>query len=765
MESNPQHTYSGIGIYTVTLTVTNDCGSNIFTIDLDVGTVVTAGFFAEDTEGCAPMQVQFVDESSNNVTEWNWTFSGGNPASSTDQNPLVNYSTPGVYEVTLLASNPFNSNSVTETSYITILPEPTAGFTSNENGNVVDFINTSTNANTYLWTFGDGETSMQENPTHTYTSDGDYTVILEATNACGTVTTQETITILTPVTAGFVADITSGCAGLEVQFSDASSNNVTGWNWTFVGGTPSTSTEQNPIVIYNTPGTYLVVLEVNNPGFNATQTETNFIVIAENPIADFTSITTMGVVDFTNNSTNATSYLWNFGDGGMSMDENPSHTYTDDGTYTVTLMATNACGSVTTEIEVAISLPPVANFSLETSFDCAPATIQFLNESSPNATEWFWTFDSGSPNTASVENPAITFNDPGTHLVTLVATNAAGSNTYSIEITLGGAPVIDFASSVNELTTTFTNQTMNGTTFFWDFGDGNSSVEENPIHTYDEPGNYTVILTATNACGTTTVSQQVEVLGLQAIASFTSSNVNGCLPFTVSYEDTSTGSPTSWNWSFPGGTPSTSTEQNPTVVYNSAGTFDVNLEVTNPAGTSMIEQTNYITVGENPVADFTATVNMDGNVDFANNSNFGNSYEWIFGDGNTNLENSPNYTYDTSGLYTIQLIVTNDCGIDTMTQEILIDITGVDDVTFLEKLDLYPNPNNGDFTLHIEGQPMDELEISLYNVLGQRIFHDRIDFTSGQLIKDYELSRLAAATYILQIKSENKMIHRKVVKK
>ncbi|MFK8006955.1 MAG: PKD domain-containing protein [Saprospiraceae bacterium] len=764
-ETNPQHTYLGIGIYTVTLTATNDCGSNIFTIDLDVGTAVSAGFFAEDTEGCAPMQIQFTDQSSDNVSGWNWSFPGGTPATSSEQNPLVNYNTPGVYEVTLEVSNPFNSSTVTETNYITILDVPTANFTFNETGNVINYNNTSTNADTYLWTFGDGETSMDENPSHTYVDDGNYTVTLEATNVCGTVVTQEIISIVTPVSVGFTADVTNGCSGLEVQFTDASSNNVTGWNWTFAGGTPNTSTEQNPTVIYNTPGTYSVVLEVNNSGFNAMQTEMSYIVIAETPTASFTSMTTGGTVDFTNTSTNATNYFWTFGDGETSMDENPSHTYTSDGNYIVTLTSTNACGSITTEFEVEIVLPPVANFSIETNFDCAPATIQFINESSPNTTEWFWTFDGGSPNTATVESPAITFNDPGTHTVTLTSSNSAGSSMFSINITLGGAPIIGFGSSVDDLTTTFTNQTMDAISFLWDFGDGNSSIEENPIHIYDEPRNYTVILSATNACGTTTLSQQVEVVGPQAVASFISSEVNGCLPFTVTFEDTSTGSPTAWNWIFPGGTPSTSTDQNPTVTYNSAGTFDVNLEVINPAGTSSIEQTSYITVDENPVADFTATVNMNGNVDFNNNSNFGDSFEWLFGDGNMSLENSPNHTYDTSGLYVIQLVVTNGCGTDTLTQEILIDITGIEDVTFLGKFDLYPNPNNGDFTLHLEGQPMDELEVSLYNILGQQIFREQIDFTSGQLIKDYKLSHLAAATYILHIRSDNQMIHRKVVKK
>ena len=205
------------------------------------------------------------------------------------------------------------------------------GDVSNNHGHGDAWVIKINNVGVLLWekNFG-GETPDRLNSL-TKTNDGNYIVTLEATNVCGTVTTQETITVLTPVVAGFTADVTSGCSGLEVQFTDASSNNVTGWNWTFAGGTPSTSTEQNPTVIYNTPGTYSVVLEVNNSGFNATQTEMEFIVIAENPTASFTSMTTGGTVDFTNTSTNATSYLWEFGDGETSTDENPSYTYSSDG--------------------------------------------------------------------------------------------------------------------------------------------------------------------------------------------------------------------------------------------------------------------------------------------------------------------------------------------------------------------------------------------------------------------------------------------------
>ena len=313
-------------------------------------------------------------------------------------------------------------------------------------------------------------------------------------------------------------------------------------------------------------------------------------------------------------------------------------------------------------------------------------------------------------------------------------------------------PTASFTFNETGNVISYNNTSTNANTYLWTFGDGETSMDENPSHTYADDGTYIVTLEATNACGTVATQETVTII-TPVTAGFSADITSGCAGLEVQFTDASSNNVTGWNWTFLGGIPSTSTEQNPTVVYNSAGTFDVNLEVTNPAGTSSVEQTSYITVSENPMADFIVTVNMDGNVDFINNSNFGDSYEWIFGDGNTSLENAPNYTYDTSGLYIVQLIVTNSCGSDMMTQEILIDITGVEDVTFLEKFDLFPNPNNGDFTLHIEGQPLDELEVSLYNILGQRIFQEQIDFISGQLIKDYQLSRLAAATYILQIKS------------
>ncbi|HFC01042.1 MAG TPA: PKD domain-containing protein, partial [Phaeodactylibacter sp.] len=255
-----------------------------------------------------------------------------------------------------------------------------------------------------------------------------------------------------------------------------------------------------------------------------------------------------------------------------------------------------------------------------------------------------------------------------------------------------------------------------------------------------------------------------EVVGPQAVATFVSSEMNGCAPLTVTYTDLSTGNPTAWNWTFPGGTPSTSTDQNPTIIYNTGGTYDVTLEVTNFAGTNSIMQPNYLTIQESPVADFTASIDLDGNVTFTNNSILGNTYEWNFGDGNTTEEVSPVYTYEVSGVYTVLLITTNECGSDTTSQEIDVQITGIDEIHFLEKFELYPNPNNGEFVLHLEGEPTDELELDLFNVLGQVVFSKKIDFHSGKTTQTFYLKKLPAASYILQIKSEGRLMYRKVVK-
>ncbi|MCB0625780.1 MAG: PKD domain-containing protein, partial [Saprospiraceae bacterium] len=181
----------------VTLSATNSCGTVTATETLLISTLPVGGFTADITDGCAPMTVQFQDLSSGNTSGWSWSFPGGNPNASTAQNPVVEYVNPGTFGVTLIVTNANGADTLTQMGYISVGQFPTADFTSSANGLEVSFTNLSAHADSYLWTFGDGNTSMESDPTHTYAQDGEYTVILTATNACGSELFTQTVVVAT----------------------------------------------------------------------------------------------------------------------------------------------------------------------------------------------------------------------------------------------------------------------------------------------------------------------------------------------------------------------------------------------------------------------------------------------------------------------------------------------------------------------------------------------------------------------------------------
>lgn len=671
-EVNPEHIYFQDGSYTVTLTAINDCGEVTTTQIVEIATPPTAGFSSDITSGCVDLEVQFMDNSSENTTGWLWTFEGGDPATSADPNPLVTYSNAGTFSVTLEVSNGVGMNTITMTDYITVEDVPTASFTSVVNDLTTDFTNTSIGATSYNWDFGDGSMSMEANPTYTYAEDGVYEVILSATNDCGTVTTTETITIITPPTAGFSSDLTTGCAPLTVQFLDASSENTTGWLWTFEGGDPATSTDPNPVVTFANAGTYSVTLEVTNDAGSNTFTQTDLILVEDVPAPSFTTNTTDNTVDFTNTSVGATSYEWDFGDGNTSTEINPSHTYAEDGIFIATLSATNDCGTVSTEVTVSINTPPVADFNADVVEGCVDLIVQFNDASTDNVTQWFWTFEGGNPATSTEANPQVTYNSPGVYDVTLEVTGAAGSNVITFEdfITVFPLPEADFSSVLNGLQADFTNSSTDAISFQWDFGDNNTSTEANPSHTYAEDGTYTVTLTATNDCGTVTTTETITIVTPPS-AGFSADVTSGCADLVVQFSDNSSDNTTGWFWIFEGGTPATSTDPNPVVTYTSAGSYDVTLEVSNAAGNSVVLETAYVVVDDVPAAAFSSVVSGL-EVAFTNASSNATSYEWDFGDNNTSTEAEPSHTYAEDGTYVVILNATNDCGTVTTTETIVI---------------------------------------------------------------------------------------------
>jgi PKD repeat protein len=430
----------------------------------------------------------------------------------------------------------------------------------------------------------------------------------------------------TTPSGSFVSAVTSGTAPLTVQFIDSSANLPTAWAWSFGDG--GTSTEQNPAHSYTMAGTYTVTLTATNADGSDTISKTGYITVSEVavlPAAAFIAAVTSGTnpltVQFIDASTNTpTSWAWSFGDGGTSSVQNPSHTYSAAGTYTVTLTAINTGGSNTVSKSGYITVTdttivPVASFVSAVTAGTAPLTVQFADSTSNSPTTWAWSFGDGE--TSTVQNPSHIYTTAGTYTVTLTATNAAGSNTVSetayIAVT-DAEPVASFTSNMTYGTAPFAVQfndtsANSPTSWTWVFGDGGSSTEQNPVYEYTDSGNYTVTLTVGNSAGSnmTYTTGYINVDAATApVASFTADFKKGTPPLAVQFTDTSSYSPTSWYWSFGDGT--TSTLQNPAHTYSSVGSYTVSLTAYNSGGSRTTSASDYITVSSGEVTQGITTV-------------------------------------------------------------------------------------------------------------------------------------------------------------
>ncbi len=270
------------GLWSVTLT--DSFGStaskaNAFTVTSLVppspAPSITAGFYAFGHVGQAPYPVRFLDRSTGSPTAWLWDFGDGE--TSTEQSPTHVYNRTGAYNVALTVSNDLATDTAVQYRCIIVNTVPAANFTANATAGrtpfTVQFTDQSSDANGYLWQFGDGQTSTEQNPVHTYTHPGTYTVTLVASGVnYGSVYTQKPgyITVTDPPTVGFSANTTAGLAPLAVQFTESTTGSVQYYYWQFGDG--ATSFEQNPVHVYDTAGKYTVSLYAI--GSNGTQVKT-----------------------------------------------------------------------------------------------------------------------------------------------------------------------------------------------------------------------------------------------------------------------------------------------------------------------------------------------------------------------------------------------------------------------------------------------------------------------------------------------------------
>ncbi|HNP19949.1 MAG TPA: PKD domain-containing protein [Fulvivirga sp.] len=328
--------------------------------------------FTSSTQNIKSGETVKFTSTSKNDTKLQWVFEGGSPSTSTSKTPSVTYNNAGNFSVTLVASNGSSSDTETKPSHITVTdPTPTASFSASAQnirpGQSVTFSNNSENAVRFEWTFegGDPSSSSSESPTVTYNTQGEFAVTLKAFNASGVEVTESKdnfIVVDEPnPTAAFSASKTKVAPGTTVSFTN-SSTNATRYEWSFAGGSPSSSTSSSPSVTYNSVGTYTVTLKA----FNAidesdTEIKTSLIEVIPLPVADFTksssAIYENNSITYANSSSNGDSYKWTFngGDPSTSTQASPGAVnYTTPGTYTTTLEVTNAVGTDSKSVTIIV---------------------------------------------------------------------------------------------------------------------------------------------------------------------------------------------------------------------------------------------------------------------------------------------------------------------------------------------------------------------------------------------------------------------------
>jgi gliding motility-associated-like protein len=645
--------------------------------------VPVANFSASSTSGCSPIVSNFTDLSTNTPTSWYWDL--GNGSTSTIQNPSTTYINPGVYTVTLVATNGSGSDTQVFTNYITVAPSPTVAFTADSTPScqvprTISFTNNSipggSGTTTYLWDFGDGNTSSSANPSHTYTAFGNYTVTLLVTNGNGcskSLIKTSYIKILAKPTAAFTASGNNSCtAPVTTTFTNTSSNAVS-YEWSFGDG--GTSTATNPTHTYTTNGTYNVrLIATNAAGCKDTFTSSSLVNIgAPNASFNASSLTVCSgkTVSFTNTSTPAGySSAWSFGNGGTSTATSPTYNYSTTGTYTVTLIVTRSGCSDTDSKTITVNQNPTINFTATPTDGCSvPFTTNFSN-STTNAVSYLWRFGDG--NTSTSTNPSNTYNALGNYSVKLIATSASGctdsfTRTNYIKIQLptaninvgsysGCAPVnVPFVANITTL--------IPVSNYTWDFGDGSSTVScascSTQSHVYTTPGTYTVTLTYTTGTGCTFTRTTTVNIATKPTAAFSASPTSLCPGSPVTFTNSSTGA-TGYTWLFGNG--GTSTATNPVYSGYTRGTYTVTLIANNNGCRDTATRTNYITAHP-PEANFglgTSCINRF-TVTLTDSSIGADTYSWDFGDGSTSTQvgGTLSHTYTSPGTKTITLNVYN----------------------------------------------------------------------------------------------------------
>jgi len=643
-----------------------------------------ADFSGAPLTGTVPHTVKFTDSSAF-ATTWTWNFGDGS-ALSYEQNPSHTYTVPGKYTVTQIATNSFGSDTKVRSDYITVA----------ESGSCVDGLNAVYYANTSwadpgrtrtdarIW-FSDLYPGYESDPT----DDTNWPTSILPSKEFFSVFWDGYMYI--PTSDTYTFRLTSDDGAFLWIDSDPSSASPTIDN----GGLHPSYQKTGDILLdsgwhsfavkmYENEERAVIYLEYHNSTYLTYQSVSHVCHIQLPPVAAFTGTPTTGssplAVTFTDQSANSpTSWLWDFGDGTTSTFQNPSHPYTNPGSYTVTLTATNTVGSSTLSKEDYITAAHPSytrrvnaggNSYTDTSGNTWSADQQYSSGG------WGYVSEGSTSTTSNAISGTTddTLYQSMRRRNTLEYRFTVPNGDY--DVTLKFAEIQNTVGSGDRVFDVDIESTrvMNDADIY-SLAGGRYRAYDQTFPTTVSDGVLNILFTR---AGGWSDPAMVSAIGLDLdvpvpVAAFTATPTSGESPLTVAFTDESTNVPTSWLWDFGDGNTTGNTLKNPVHLYQSDGTYTVTLTASNAGGSNTVTRTSYILAGpQAPVAGFTGTP-VTGNVPLSvvftdTSANTPTSWSWNFGDTSTSTSQHPTHVYATPGTYTVTLIATNALGSGTETK-------------------------------------------------------------------------------------------------
>ena len=724
----PSHTWADDGVYTVTLTVSDgDGGTDVDTDTITINNalpVITSSAFGSGDEGDAiAFSVAWSDAGTLDTHTVAWDF--GDAGSGSGASPTHVYADDGVFTVTVTVTDDDGGVATTTgTSTIgNLAPVVTSSsIPDGDEGELLTFSvawsdGGSADTHTIDWDFGDATTGSGATATHAYADDGVYTVTATITDDDGaavSVTDSSTIDNVNPV----IVTIAGPTGGAEeellswtVTATDAGSADTHSYEFDFGDGSPAvTGADVSADHAYDDDGTYtLTVTVTDDDGGSVTDTLT---IVIDNgpPVIDTMTVPATGdegsPVAMSATATDAASdtltFDWDFGDTNTATGDSVTHTWADDGVYTVTLTVTDDDGgfdTMTATITIGNLDPSIDSLTVANGDEGQSLPLS-ATASDPGADTLTFDWDFGDATTGTGDTLNHTWADDGTYTVTLTVTDGDGGS-----VTQTGTAVINnVAPTIASLTgpgsgaegdtlsydAPATDPGADVLTWTWDFGDGSPAGVGGPgiSHQFTDDGVYTITVTVTDDDGASdSATTTVTISNLDPVIDTLVAG-DGDEGDALAYEGAASdlGDDTlTYTWDFGDGS-SPQTGMTPTHVYEDDGTYTVTLTVTDEDGGSVVQTgtslvanvapeltsiTGPLTGDEGSPLTFEATADDAGIADLPDLT-----FAWDFGDSETGADTPVDHAFADEGTYTVTVVV-DDADGGTDTDFITIDISNV----------------------------------------------------------------------------------------